>query len=322
MKFHEHANKLPLIEGKEFDELVGDINKHGLQEKTVYTLNGKILDGRNRFRACERLGITKQINFTEFKGTKQEALIFVLSLNLYRRQLTSYQKIELVDLSLASEKAEAAKKRKMGLRQGSSRLVSTTLNRESKPIDIKNKIAKLTKTSSKTVSKVRKIRSDGTEDQKKRARSGKSSISAVYKEIKSSDTPLTKPINSTQIQQLEHTIQQKDTQIQQLEHTIQQKDTQIQQLEQTIKKLQETIEEYEDDDVYYTDEDEENIQIQQLEHTIKQSKQNTEEEEYDWYDTDEEEQSSDDMLLSSYDEASTNGINTFNNEHEESNPGM
>ena len=308
MKFHEHANKLQLIEGKEFDELVGDINKHGLQEKTVYTLNGKILDGRNRFRACKKLGITEQINFTEFKGTKQEALIFVLSLNLYRRQLTSYQKIELVDLSLASEKAEAAKKRKMGLRQGSSRLVSTTLNRESKPIDIKNKIAKLTKTSSKTVSKVRKIRSDGTEDQKKRARSGKSSISAVYKEIKSSDTPLTKPINSTQIQQLEHTIQQKDTQ--------------IQQLEQTIKKLQETIEEYEDDDVYYTDEDEENIQIQQLEHTIKQSKQNTEEEEYDWYDTDEEEQSSDDMLLSSYDEASTNGINTFNNEHEESNPGM
>ena len=308
MKFHEHANKLPLIEGKEFDELVGDINKHGLQEKTVYTLNGKILDGRNRFRACKKLGITEQINFTEFKGTKQEALIFVLSLNLYRRQLTSYQKIELVDLSLASEKAEAAKKRKMGLRQGSSRLVSTTLNRESKPIDIKNKIAKLTKTSKNTVSKSRKIMSEGTENQKERARSGKSSISAVYKEIKSSDTPLTKPINSTQIQQLEHTIQQKDTQ--------------IQQLEQTIKKLQETIEEYEDDDVYYTDEDEENIQIQQLEHTIKQSKQNTEEEEYDWYDTDEEEQSSDDMLLSSYDEASTNGINTFNNEHEESNPGM
>ena len=312
MKFHEHANKLPLIEGKEFDELVGDINKHGLQEKTVYTLNGKILDGRNRFRACERLGITKQINFTEFKGTKQEALIFVLSLNLYRRQLTSYQKIELVDLSLASEKAEAKKSQKRKPKTTETPINSGTYvppsEGKAKPINVRDKIAKLTKTSKNTVSKSRKIMSEGTENQKERARSGKSSISAVYKEIKSSDTPLTKPINSTQIQQLEHTIQQKDTQ--------------IQQLEQTIKKLQETIEEYEDDDVYYTDEDEENIQIQQLEHTIKQSKQNTEEEEYDWYDTDEEEQSSDDMLLSSYDEASTNGINTFNNEHEESNPGM
>jgi hypothetical protein len=50
--FHELANEYPLIEGDEFDNLVEDIRKHGILEPIVL-FQGKILDGRNRYRAAK-----------------------------------------------------------------------------------------------------------------------------------------------------------------------------------------------------------------------------------------------------------------------------
>ena len=41
----------PLLQGSEFDELVEDIRKHGLREPNTL-LEGQVLDGRNRQRAC------------------------------------------------------------------------------------------------------------------------------------------------------------------------------------------------------------------------------------------------------------------------------
>jgi len=87
MEFHEIANTLPLMEGPEFDELCRDISANGLIEP-IWTYQGKILDGRNRYRACMKVGIAPQ--YREYVG--DNPLDFVISLNLKRRHLNESQR--------------------------------------------------------------------------------------------------------------------------------------------------------------------------------------------------------------------------------------
>jgi hypothetical protein len=56
LPFHEVANLFPLLEGKDFEDFKADIATNG-QRDDVWTWQGKIIDGRNRARACEDLGV-------------------------------------------------------------------------------------------------------------------------------------------------------------------------------------------------------------------------------------------------------------------------
>jgi ParB-like chromosome segregation protein Spo0J len=87
MNFHPLADLLPLIEGKDFDELVADIKAHGLHEP-VSLFEDKILDGRNRYRACQAAGVECQ--FKPYIGT--DPVGYVVSLNLKRRHLNESQR--------------------------------------------------------------------------------------------------------------------------------------------------------------------------------------------------------------------------------------
>ncbi|HYE70663.1 MAG TPA: hypothetical protein VD932_03980 [Aquabacterium sp.] len=87
MKFHPYAEIFPLIDDADFDQLVEDIKAHGLREP-IWTFEGQILDGRNRFMACAAAKVKPQ--FREYTGG--DALAFVLSLNVHRRHLTESQR--------------------------------------------------------------------------------------------------------------------------------------------------------------------------------------------------------------------------------------
>ena len=87
LKFHNLANLFPLIEGEEFQALVTDIKKNGLIE-SIKLYEGKILDGRNRYRACKEAKI--KIQTEKYNGKDPTA--FVLSMNLERRHLTKSQR--------------------------------------------------------------------------------------------------------------------------------------------------------------------------------------------------------------------------------------
>ena len=91
--FHPFADLLPLVEGKQFEELVASVEENGLLNPIIL-FGGRILDGRNRFRALERLG-RKPILGVEtqnFLGDEEEALRLVVGLNVQRRHLSASQR--------------------------------------------------------------------------------------------------------------------------------------------------------------------------------------------------------------------------------------
>ena len=82
MKAHPYADAWPLLGEDELAELAEDIRANGLLDPIV-TLDGLILDGRNRYAACGLSGVEP---ITEaFSGTDDEALAFVQSVNGARR---------------------------------------------------------------------------------------------------------------------------------------------------------------------------------------------------------------------------------------------
>jgi ParB-like chromosome segregation protein Spo0J len=87
LEFHPLADIFPLLEGQDFAALVADIKAHGLQ-KWITTYEGKILDGRNRYRACLAAGI--EPTFTIYSG--DDPVAYVVSLNLRRRHLDESQR--------------------------------------------------------------------------------------------------------------------------------------------------------------------------------------------------------------------------------------
>lgn len=87
MKSHEYANIFPMMSDVEIARLAEDIKERGLLDPII-TLDGKILDGRNRFKACQ-VGDTEP-RFNEYSG--DDPLAFVISHNLHRRHLDESQR--------------------------------------------------------------------------------------------------------------------------------------------------------------------------------------------------------------------------------------
>src|SRR5690349_6175265 len=110
MKFHPVAALFPLMEGEDFAALVEDIRENGLLEP-IWTHDGQIIDGRNRYRACEAAGVKP--HFRQWDGTGS-LVAFVVSLNLKRRHLTAAQRAMVAVDLLPLLEAEA--KQRQGTR--------------------------------------------------------------------------------------------------------------------------------------------------------------------------------------------------------------
>ena len=85
--YHPLAELFPLMEGAAFDELVADIKAHGLHNP-ISLYETKILDGRNRERACEEAGV--ETFYDSYDG--DDPLGFVVSQNVARRHLDDSQR--------------------------------------------------------------------------------------------------------------------------------------------------------------------------------------------------------------------------------------
>jgi hypothetical protein len=110
LKVHPVANLFPMIEGKEFEDLCLDIESRGLQNP-ITVLDGVLLDGRNRLRACAARGV--QPKLTTYAWYKEREDEWIISQNLHRRSITPDQRAALVakyyDWSKELERARLAR---------------------------------------------------------------------------------------------------------------------------------------------------------------------------------------------------------------------
>lgn len=106
LKFHPISDLFPLMTKEEFKDLVNDIKENGL-EQPIILYEGQILDGRNRYRACQEFKIEPTTKEWEGKGSP---VAYVMSMNLKRRHLTVGQKAAVAAKSLPMLEEEAKKR--------------------------------------------------------------------------------------------------------------------------------------------------------------------------------------------------------------------
>ena len=84
---HPYADRFPMLGAEELERLAADIAENGQQHPIILDTDGRILDGRNRWAACEIAGVTPETVL--YEGDDPAA--FVLSVNVSRRHLTTGQ---------------------------------------------------------------------------------------------------------------------------------------------------------------------------------------------------------------------------------------
>ncbi len=85
---HPATEIFPLLGDVALGELAEDIKAHGLRQP-IWTHKGKVLDGRNRWRACLMAGVDPGARTAEWEG--KDPVAFVISQNLKRRHLDASQ---------------------------------------------------------------------------------------------------------------------------------------------------------------------------------------------------------------------------------------
>jgi ParB-like chromosome segregation protein Spo0J len=83
---HPLADAFPLLEGDDFEAFKQSIKQCGMRQKSGVLFKGRILDGRNRYRAALELGL--KFSWTTYEG--DDPMGIVMALNWERRQLSIF----------------------------------------------------------------------------------------------------------------------------------------------------------------------------------------------------------------------------------------
>lgn len=118
---HPVAEIFPAMSDEDHKGLVEDVREHGLREPIWLHRDGRIIDGRNRYRACGIVGIEPR--FRTYEGDDADLLSFVVSLNLRRRHLTESQRATVAARIATMRQGERTDLAQIQARSGASALI-------------------------------------------------------------------------------------------------------------------------------------------------------------------------------------------------------
>lgn len=159
---HPLADLFPMMGEVELRQLAEDIAANG-QREPIYLAAKQILDGRNRYRACELAGVSPR--FEQYGG--DDLLGFVVSKNLHRRHLTESQR--------AMVAAKLANMKHGGDRKTNDQAPNLELDA---PVSVP-KAAEMLNVGASNVHKAKRVQRDGVPELAKAVESGDVSLNAA-----------------------------------------------------------------------------------------------------------------------------------------------
>ena len=170
LKFHPLCEAFPVMPPGELRDMADDIRIHGQQEP-IRLFDGKILDGRNRYMACELAGVEPKLETIKKLG---DAVALVRSLNLYRRHLNESQRAMLGAELLAMNGASDLE----------SKVSEGRLKTDPAEPPSREKVAELVNTSGPTLKRAIKVAKKGSKPLKRAVKAGQISVSKAARVTK------------------------------------------------------------------------------------------------------------------------------------------
>lgn len=171
-EFHPYASVLPMLGTVELNDLAADIQANGLRAP-ITLLDGKILDGRNRYKACQIVKVEPR--FRDFNG-EGDPVDFIVSVNVKRRHLNSSQKAlvmaKVLDLPRGNPKLKSDK---------SPANPKSAQNAELRTVA---QAAKEIEVSPRTVGQAKQVLREAPKETVKQVERGEKSVATAVKEIK------------------------------------------------------------------------------------------------------------------------------------------
>ena len=171
-EFHELCQIFPRCTDEELQLLVSDIRENGLLTPiTLY--EGKILDGCNRYLACQMLN--KEPDYIEFDGAAP--LPFVISRNLCRRHLSESQRAMVAAAIIELKRNDNGKS-------------EVTISEAAQQLNV----------SPRLVNQAVKVINEGTEQDVQAIMSGEKKVRTVADEIKEQNDFALSPVDPKALQ--------------------------------------------------------------------------------------------------------------------------
>ena len=171
LKINETLERvMPPLQEMELKLLTESLQTEGCRDPlTVW--NGTVIDGHNRYRICREYNIPFSYVEIEFEN-QGEAIAWMIKNQIAQRNLTPFQKCEMVLPFEAELKADAKK------RQGRRSDLDGT--KRYRGIDTRDILANMASVSHGTLEKVKVILSQGDEETLRRVRKGEISVNFAY----------------------------------------------------------------------------------------------------------------------------------------------
>ena len=184
----EYSKLVNPLSKLEYKILKESISNKGLHLPIIVNQDNVILDGNNRYKICQELGIEPKFEVKKFQDLLQEKE-FIIEINLKRRHLNNFQIAEL-EYKMEELYKERAKIRSFSNLKNFKENISTAPN-DAVTLNIENEetgkvseiIAKKTGLSTRTYERAKKIIEEGSEEVKEKLRQGKTKISKEYEKI-------------------------------------------------------------------------------------------------------------------------------------------